>query len=219
MPRTLRITLTTDGSSDKALLPVIRWMVLQTFPGRTLEYDLQWADLGRVVGKDIRKPRVEQAIHYYPCDLLLFHRDAESRDPPLIEERYREIETELRGHTIPAVPIVPITMTEAWLLIEESAIKKAADNPNSSAKLTLPAIDRLEQLPDPKQTLHELLIAACELPARRLDKFKRPSELTRRRERVAELIDDFSPLRQLSAFQRFEQNWNTAMANFADYVE
>jgi hypothetical protein len=64
MPRTLRITLTTDGSSDKALLPVIRWMVLQTFPGRTLEYDLQWADLGRVVGKDIRKPRVEQAIHY-----------------------------------------------------------------------------------------------------------------------------------------------------------
>lgn len=219
MPRTLRLTLTTDGPSDKALLPVIRWVVLQTFPGRTLEYDLQWADLGRVVRKDISKPRVEQAIHYYPCDLLLVHRDAESRDLSLIEGRYREIEAELRGYTIPAVPIVPITMTEAWLLIDEAAIKKAADNPNSSAKLTLPAPNRLEKLPDPKETLHELLIEACEFRGRRLEKFKVDSEMARRRVRVAELIDDFSLLRQLSAFQRFEQEWNVALANFADYVE
>ena len=93
-------------------------------------------------------------------------------------------------------------MTEAWLLIDEKAIRQAADNPNGTERLELPPIQKLESLPDPKQWLHEALVLASEKKGRRLQQFKR--DLPSRIHRVAALIDDFSPLRRLPAFQQFE---------------
>ena len=55
---------------------------------------------------------------------------------------------------------------------------------------------------DPKDTLHVLLQDATELPARRLKRFSPIQAFYR----LAELIEDFSPLRQLPAFADLEKD-------------
>ena len=111
------------------------------------------------------------------------------------------------------VPVVPVRMTEAWLLIEEGAIRKAAGNPNGAVALDLPPLARVEGLPDPKRQLKGFLVAASEKTGRRLDQFRR--DLNLRIQRVADFIDDFSPLQQLSAFQAFEQDTRSTLHNLA----
>ena len=88
-------------------------------------------------------------------------------------------------------------------MIDANALQKAADGTNHRPP-ALPPIKQLEKLPDPKQTLYDLMQKANGARGRKLKKFKQ--ELGRRRQRIAEIIDDFSPLRQLPAFQRLEQD-------------
>jgi hypothetical protein len=93
-------------------------------------------------------------------------------------------------------------MLEAWLLFSEDSIRKAAGNPNGKVSLNLPSLRRLEDRPDPKRDLHDALRIASELHGRRLKKF-RPRQAFWR---VVEFLDDFSPLRSLSAFAAFEES-------------
>lgn len=101
-------------------------------------------------------------------------------------------------------------MTEAWLLMDERAIRAAADNPSGSGSLGLPALSELERLKDPKDALRTALKKACEKTGRRLGQFRR--DLPLRVQRVAELIEDFSPLRNLSAFRALEEDTKRALA-------
>jgi hypothetical protein len=47
--------------------------------------------------------------------------------------------------------VIPIRMTEAWLLLDEEAIRDSAGRPSSSVSLGLPLPQRVETIPDPKQ--------------------------------------------------------------------
>jgi len=196
----LRTTLLADGSSDQCLVPIIGW-VLARFPEVTGGgFQTQFADpnvLGRPDGG--LGGRMQAALRLYPCDVLFVHRDAE-REPK--EHRLEEIRNAVDAAAARnVVPVVPVRMTEAWLLFEELAIRRAADNPNGRVRLALPRLREVESIPDPKQTLSDLLVLASEKAGRRLDHFRR--DISHRRLRVASLITDFSPLQQLSAFQEF----------------
>lgn len=192
---TLRYTLITDGSSDALLISIINWLLRDHL--LSVGIDGNWADLGQ-----LRTPpttladRARKAIELFPCDILFVHRDAENQSRQM---RVNEIQNAL-AISIPYVCLVPIRMQEAWLLIDEGAIRYAADNPNGTAPLNLPAVNRLEDMPDPKTELYNNLKMASELSGRRLRRFY-PNQ---RVHRVAEYIDDFSILRQLSAFEMFE---------------
>ena len=96
--------------------------------------------------------------------------------------------------------VIPVRMLEAWLLFNEAAIRKAAGNPRGKEQLQIPDIRRLQQLPDPKNDLHQLLSIASGLTGRRQKQFNVHEKI----HRLADLIDDFSPLRNLSAFQELE---------------
>src|SRR5262249_52058120 len=102
-----------------------------------------------------------------------------------------------------------VRMTEAWLLIDERAIRQAAGNPNGEAPLLLPKVASLERAPDPKKLLRDSLIRASEKTGRRLQQFER--DLGERSQRVPELIPDVSSLRQLPAFQDFEKDAREAL--------
>jgi hypothetical protein len=91
-------------------------------------------------------------------------------------------------------------MTEAWLLCNEQAIRTAAGNSRGDQPLNLPSFHSLENLPDPKNRLYETIRTASELGGRRLKRLP----VAEYAARVAELIEDFSPLRQLSAFRELE---------------
>lgn len=189
----LTYTLIADGSSDRALIPIINW-TLDQIDG--LRYTSQYAEVSLRPSAGLSR-RAEAAIKVYECDILFVHRDAETL---AMDRRIEEIGSSLTKLGKPYVPVVPVRMTEAWLLVDEQAIRSAASNPNGQAGLSMPRMDRLEEIPDPKNILFEKLKLASELSSGRLRKF-RPESCCHR---VAELISDFSQLRKLSAFVQFE---------------
>ena len=197
----LRYTLLSDGSSDRGLLPILRWLLAQHLPAHAILSD--WADLRRVpCPPRALADKISMAVKLHPCDVLFVHRDAEraSRTDRVIE--IRKAQDESADPRFPAVCVVPVRMTEAWLLFDEAAIRRAAGNPNGHVKLGLPDFREVEGLPDPKAILHGLLVTASQLGKRRSKTF--PVGIAAAR--LADLISDFAPLRQLSAFSALEQD-------------
>lgn len=192
----IRYTLLTDGSSDKSLIKILDWLIESLVP--EIEIQSEWADLARLP-KPPKKlsDRIVASIDLYPCDLLFIHRDAENegREKRLseIQEALNVLDDQILSSVSDFVPVIPIRMTEAWLLIDEQAIRKAAGNPRGKQSLALPSPRQLESIPDPKDTLQKLLKQASNIPARRWQ--------TVSNHRVAELITNFKPLEQVSAFQ------------------
>jgi hypothetical protein len=203
----IQYTLLSDGSSDQALLPILSF-VLREQGAETVEP--QWADIGRLRDPPQALPdRIRAAIDLYPCDLLFVHRDAE-RDG----YHYRRVEIiharDAAGIDVASVCVVPVRMTEAWLLIDEGAIREAAGRPLGRVVLNLPQLRRLEEQANPKASLHQALRDASELRGRRLRDFP----VNQRVRRVAELIGDYGALRGLPAFRALEQEVREALDQF-----
>jgi hypothetical protein len=174
-----------------------------------LEFDGDWANpiAFDTRGRDI-EARAAQALRHYPCNLLFVHRDADGAG---LLARKEEIQQGLRRAAIavPAICVVPVRASEAWLLCEESAIRLAAGNPDGRVALSLPPVRKIENLADPKTVLNNSLIAASECTGRRRENFLR--ELAHRKHLVASNIADFSQLRRLPSFTSFENDLKTIL--------
>ena len=96
---------------------------------------------------------------------------------------------------------------EAWLLFDISAITRAAGNPHGRQSFNMPPLRQIEYLADPKATLYEILRNASGLSGRRLESFNQRVAL----HRITDYIEDFSPLRTLSAFRRLENDTRVAI--------
>ena len=104
-------------------------------------------------------------------DLLFVHRDADAAGH---EARTREIVEALANAdlNVNPVPIVPVRATEAWILLDEAAIRRVAGKPRGRHPLNLPKPSRVEHLADPKGTLETALAAASGCSGNRLRKFR-----------------------------------------------
>lgn len=202
-------TLVTDGSRDLSLLQyIIRW-VIRRLPASNLQLHPQAADF-----RGYRNPpaafsmRLREAVRRFPCDILFVHRDAERQSR---EFRVNEILTAVHAAGIEEnnVPVVPVRMTEAWLLTSESAIRRAAGNPHGTEPLEIPNLSRLEDMPNPKAVLHSMLATASEKQGRRLKMFMR--DINQHVHRVAVYTEDYSPLLHLPAFSAFEEDTISAL--------
>ena len=191
----IRYTLLGYGPSDKALLPLLRWLLMEHF----VDYAIQsaWADPYLLQGAHGLSERIRKSVDLYPCDLLFVHRDAESQP---MGDRIEEIKAALiplPDLQKPVVHVIPVRMQEAWLLFDEQAIRWAAGNKNGKMPLKLPSLKSIENLPDPKEVLNDLLREASGLSGRR----RKNVPASHYAQRVAEYIEDFTPLRQLTGFQ------------------
>jgi len=208
--RRLRYTLLTDGSSDRALMHPINWLLEFL---RIDQVHGAWADLRLGAKRTTALPdRIASAIKLYPCDVLFIHRDAEGMP---LNTRRDEIGLAVASvaltPNLPHICVVPVRMLEAWLLHDEAAIRQAAGNPCGKGPLNLPSAGTLESEHDPKATLHKALLSATAATGRRLKQKKR--DLGQMRYRVAELIDDYGPLRELMAFKALEQDIRQCFAS------
>ncbi len=199
--REIRYTLLSDGSSDDALLRVLTWLLREHRV--TCAIQAEWADLRRLPNPPRKlTDRIENAIELFPCQLLFVHRDAEHQS---YGERKGEILAALEKLPLsppPAVCVVPVRMQEAWLLLDECALRRASGNPNGRRPLILPDLAGLERLPDPKQVLYDLLSQASGRSGRRLKKLR----LNQCAKRVADYVTSFDLLRTLPAFQALEDD-------------
>ena len=201
----LRCTLLADGSADRALIPILLWLIHEH--ADRVPVEMQFADLRRLHKPPRRlSDRIDSSIDLYPCDVLFVHRDAERE---LLEARTIEIQRHChlskRAGDVEVVTVIPIRMSEAWLLFDEDAVRIVAGNPGGGQALDMPRIEDIEGLPDPKERLHELLRSASGLRdrRRRLEQFNR--DLGLHVQRVAIQIDNFNPLRDLTAFGILER--------------
>lgn len=197
----LRYTLVTDGSSDDALIPPLSWLLREQ--GVACAISPTWADLSRLRQRPKGlQERVEWALDLYPCDLLFIHRDAENQSPELRRNEIHEALERLGATKAlpPDVCVIPVRMTEAWLLSDEAVLRRVAGNPNGKMALDLPRIVELEQRSDPKEDLHSLLRTASGFHGRRLKKLSTSGSARR----VANRLETFAPLRALSAFSALE---------------
>jgi hypothetical protein len=183
-------------------MPSLTWILREG--GIREDVQGRWADFRFLIRPPVGlENRILMALDLYPCDLLFVHRDAENvihaRRKREIDNALAELE-QVRAIATPTICVVPVRMQEAWLLLDEAAIRRAAGNPTGRVSLELPRPNRVESVVDPKALLFTALRIASEQTGRRLAKLHFPSL----RYRVAELVVDYSPLRALSAFRSLE---------------
>jgi hypothetical protein len=205
----LRFTLVGEGSSDANLLPILKWAVREQ--GVEVAQGV-FAPVDLLPKRDLPPKKITPlaekimaGLDLYECDLLFIHRDADRTDPlskrAEIELAVNEVK-KLQAIRVPSVPVIPIRETEAWLLIEEKAIRMAANNPNGKNDLKLPTLKRIEKCADPKKELQRVLRTATEWSPQRLKRFDTEAAMAR----VVDHISDFALLRKLCAFQDLESD-------------
>jgi len=196
----VKANLLAEGSSDRVLLPILRWVLTENTRD---EVHVSWSN-PRLFGAHSKlADKVQCVLELQPCDLLFVHRDADNQPP---DWRRHEIANAVAHHA--HVAVVPVRMTETWLLIDDSAIRAAAGRPRGLMKLGVPRHARLESLSDPKRLLRTALTKAHDASGRRAQRFKPDVAM----HRLANLVRDWSPLRELSAFRRLEADTRHALA-------
>ena len=188
-------TLVADGSSDRLLKPLIE-LLLDKYTN--LPYQVNCAEGLPPLAEGL-KSRIESALELFPCDFLFVHRDDEGVG---ITVRQQEIENSWPNsqQTTALVCVIPVRMTEAWLITNAKPIRLAVGNPHGKDELDLPSAKDIESSPDPKEILFAALKAASGLNAHRKADFN-PHQF---RHRVSELTDDLAPLRMLASFKHLE---------------
>lgn len=183
-----------------------RWVVmsLRIAQRHGFEVDVVAPDLRRLDAPPARNVagRLAAVLAFDDAfDLVIVHRDAEGQDP---ERRRAEVLSGVASirQQMPALPIVPIRMTEAWLLVDEDAIRRTAGRPNGTMPLSLPPSGAVEQAADPKQLLRTALEVASGATGRRLARFRRDFGAHRRR--LLEGLDHNGPVSNLSAWKQLE---------------
>ena len=100
--------LLAEGTSDKALLPILRWVLACASP---VEARIEWVDTTTVErGSGSLGDKVQAARIVCPCDLLFVHRDADKQPS---QWRYDEIHQAVGGRL--HVAVVPIRMAESTI--------------------------------------------------------------------------------------------------------
>jgi hypothetical protein len=146
--------------------------------------------------------RLERVLRFDPdFQVLIVHRDAEGVDTA---QREAEIAGGMARCDVqwPVVAVIPVRMTEAWLLLDEDAIRSVAGRPCGTEPLGLPSVAKVESVPDPKVKLQAALKTASGFSGRRLQKFRR--DFPEHRRQLLELLDRTGTVRQLGAWQALE---------------
>jgi hypothetical protein len=143
-------------------------------------------------------------------ELVFIHRDAENQGRDVRVDEIRAGATAAGVTAERVVPVVPVRMTEAWLLLDEIAIRRAAGRPTSTNNLNMPAIGEVERMANPKERLAELLLAAG-APAghRRRSQFERDFGAHRRL--LLERLDLDGPINRLTAWRNLREDVAAAL--------
>jgi hypothetical protein len=202
------IALATEGSSDHRFLPNI---IQRTFERVAFE-DQQEIEifepicLSQISGENIRekaKKYASQAVEQGAM-VLCFHADADDKtDENAFNERinpaFNAIKSDKGDLCKNLVAIVPIQMTEAWMLADKELLKKQLCTKKSDSEL---AIDKHpESFSNPKETIKNAINKAREGIAKRYRNKLKIDDLYSPLGTKIEL----SKLESLSSYKKFEK--------------
>jgi len=196
-----------EGSSDSGMVRHLETLCIHAGADEASGIAPDFRQLPRI-GRSVRD-KLRAAVELEPsANLLLIHRDADSRDH---RPRYDEILEAIRINNmeVPHVAVVPVQETEAWLLLDEAAIRRVAANPRGRVPLNLPTPAAVERLANPKEFLQRALINAAEVTGRRLDRFK--MQFGTQRHTLLEFLAIGGPLEQVASWTRLRTDIQAAI--------
>jgi hypothetical protein len=156
----MRFVFCGEGNSDEALVSVIERLIIELGADRAEGQSLRPPT--KPVGERLRW-LAEQAGSSF--DAWFIHRDA---DGPNAALRATEFEVPMDAlHRARVIPVIPVQETEAWLLLDEPAIRRVVGRPRGTNSLKLPPAQRVEYTSNPKEHLWRALEAAADRQGRR----------------------------------------------------
>lgn len=188
-----------EGPSDAGLVSVLETLLAEA--GFDEVYGEAHLKTGSVEDTLVSMAEDLQCFHF-----VFVHRDADRAGR---DARVAEIVRSAANITWPeddeprVVPIVPVTMTEAWLLLDETAIRTVCGNPRGTEALNLPKPREIEGIADPKTLLFDVLRKAAPRRGRRRITDR---EVGSWRSRLLERLDVHGPVQELSAWKALEQD-------------
>jgi hypothetical protein len=211
----IRFALIGEGPSDRPLVGILHSLCQDLLPTATI--DSEWANPTLELletGKELDAQLRALLNHDGTFNLIFVHRDADSSDDRIAREVIAR-GVQLSGCAKPSVPVVPIQETEAWLLLDEVAIRKRAGNPNGRQPLDLPKNKHVERRANPKELLREALIQACAPGRTRRGLRSGNEEFGRLRRLLFDDLDIHGPVTQLRAWQALVEDTKAALAAFS----
>ncbi|WP_405135703.1 hypothetical protein [Nocardia sp. NBC_01388] len=200
-----------EGTSDLPLAEIVEALFIE----RGVDVRLTQPDFSLLpkVAKDVEsRVRAGTALLGSSVDVIVVHRDADNAGS---DARRQEIARAVESVDCSAttVPVIPVRMTEAWLLLDEQAIRRVAGNPGGRNALGLPSPRRVESIADPKQLLQECIVQAADCTGRRrIHVSKRFNE---HRRQLLRQIDYSGPIVDLPSWQHLMADIDAAAAALA----
>jgi hypothetical protein len=201
-----------EGSSDEALVPHLQRLCVECGADEATGVAPDFSRV-RAAVKNTVADKLRAALLLEPEATLYFiHRDA---DVPLPDARRMELASAVAAAALhrPWVALVPVQETEAWLLLDEAAIRQVAGNPRGRRDLRLPRPSEVENVSRPKERLQEALIIASETTGRRLENFKK--DFARHRRLLLQRLPTSGALREVPAWQRLRAELTATLHAFA----
>lgn len=200
--------LIAEGSSDDALLPHLEKLCIDQGATEVTGTAPDFGRLATAVGHSVQA-KLTAAMDLEPgANLVFIHRDADGRDP---QPRYDEIAVAAAAIRLnkPYVAVVPVQATEAWLLVDEGAIRAAAYRANGTRPIRVPRPQDIERRARPKEVLRTALAAASELTGRRLERFK--NDFPRQRRMLLFRLPIGGPLEYLPSWRKLRTDIRAAI--------
>lgn len=196
---TIRVLFLREGTSDNGIvghIEIIAGRVGKAVAISNPPFDEQDVPVGNAVADKLRAA-IKLGGAY---DLIVVHRDADNAS---VGARTTEISDAVNGASPGSrfVPVIPVRMTETWLLTNEHEIRRVAGKPNGRAPLNLPPVRRLEAVANPKQMLRRALATASEATGRRLSSLE--ARFSQNRRQLFERLDPDGPVRNLPSWRHF----------------
>ncbi len=201
-----------EGPSEEGLVPHIERLCIECGANEVIGVAPDFAMIPGHRGHSVAE-KLRTVVEYErSANLIVIHRDADNRDS---EPRHREIRAAVEEVELSCewVAVVPVQETEAWLLVDQDAIRAVAGRPSGRVALGLPSAGRVEEQHDAKQALKRALVAASELTGRRADRFR--SHFSMKRRQLLQQLVPGGALENVPSWRRFRDELATALVNVA----
>lgn len=192
-----------EGTSDDGLVPHLGELLVR---GGLDQVMGTARDYKGPIGARLQQVAAEEAV----VDVVFVHRDT---DEPSDAQRRSEIAAAVdeigEGLQAIVIPVVPVQELEAWLLLDEAAIREVVGKPSKRAPLNLPRRARVEVTSSPKEILKTALLTASETSGRRLKEEK--TRFSERRRTLLERLDIDGPIQELPAWEALVRDVDAAV--------
>lgn len=208
----VKFLLVCEGSSDRGLIPHLEGLCVRAGAAVAMGDAPDLGLLPDPPGKAIEKQARAALALAGDVNLLFAHQDSDGRDPQEVRDR---ILRSLAG--VVSCPrhvcVVPVQELEAWLLLDEGAIRAIAGSPRGTEDLNLPSLRRVEKTPRPKERLKVALSLASGKHGSRHHEATRA--FSEHRAMLLQRLDMDGPIRQLPAWQKLVADVEAAIADLA----